>query len=1020
MSDFSKTLALIGLLTPLGASALGIGEIRTQSSLNQVLRAEIPLVLSGNDRLENIRIRLASPEAFQQAGVERQHGLTQLRFKPLAKPDGRHVIQVSSRDAITDPFLDFLVEVESPQGTVLREFTLLLDPSRSGTSRAQSPDVPAYPSRLAYDDEPAPRSRAASAPYPEPALEPPARDTDVGISPSRPMALGPEQLSGRTYGPVGRRENLIDVANRVERPAQVTPEQMALGLYLANPRAFARNINGLKAGSVLRIPNDTYLSSISQEEAQAALARRAGNSRRPAYAGHVPPPMSEMLGAGPVEETSSATKQGLAAKTPPSVVSEVAAQVPGALKKENEALLERLAQLEQRLNEAQRLLKLKDAELATLQSHQANLARESVPKSEPAAVPQPAPTVTQPPITVTPRPPVASTPQVEQPHVPATSPARPEPNQSQPPKPPVGAPKPVSPPPAEVGKPVAPVADMTMDDLPIPMNYWLASGGLVLLGLSALLYRLRRKPGEPDTEASKSDRLKSQTAEAAAPAAGPKPGESPATGTAEVTEIHPDQLDPAWEADVYLRYGRYPQAEALIRASLKKEPDREDLKLKLCEILNLSHQNEAFSAYIGELQAMGPRLSDGFWSSVQTMRPELIVDTMPQPAPAVEPDRTPSEPPAVDLVVTPTPPPTARLETETLDLDDTDFSAELLALEAQLGSLNEPVAVHPMDAIQPEAVSLSALDDDQSLEQALEALTDLKATPSSADANAEVSTLDLAEPSLATDVLSPQAPATDPEALNLDQVDELAELERLLEPTTPLANPEHEAAAVPHHDDATFAEIPAATNETSAAPPKPEHDNLLEFVPPVMAELLPAPPSEAPEPGSLVLENLIPFDTAGLSTASALPARPTAPVSESPVEPVAPVRNDELDFENLPAFDETSDAPGNAGFGVLDFELELLDPLTQAGSDPELAADSGQPKSSPLDIARRLAEDGDKIAARTMLKELIQAGDASVQNEARLLLEEISKVRLSLVSGPASETPPEVPYVPPAKATPGA
>lgn len=1018
MSDFSKTLALIGLLTPLGASALGIGEIRAQSSLNQVLRAEIPLVLSGNDRLENIRIRLASPEAFEQAGVERQHGLTQLRFKPLARPDGRHVIQVSSRDAITDPFLDFLVEVESPQGTVLREFTLLLDPSRGGTSRTQPPDVPAYPSRPAYSDEPAPRYRAASAPYPEPASEPTARDTDVGASHSRPVALGPEQLSGRTYGPVGRRENLIDVANRVERPAQVTPEQMALGLYLANPMAFARNINGLKAGSVLRIPNDTYLSNISQEEAQAALARRAGNYRRPAYAGHVPPAMSEMSGAGPGEETSSATNQGLAAKTPPGVVSEVAAQVTDALKKENEALQVRLAQLEQRLNEAQRLLKLKDAELATLQSHQASLARESAAKQEPAALPEPAPTVTQPAVAAAPRPPMASTPPVEQPHVPATPATRPEPNQSQAPKPPAAAPKPVSPPPAAVSKPVAPVADMPTEDLPIPMNYWLASGGLVLLGLSALLYRLRRKPGEPDTEASKPDRLKPQTAEAVAPAAGPKPAESSVSGMAEVTEIHPDQLDPAWEADVYLRYGRYPQAEALVRASLKKEPDREDLKLKLCEILHLSHQKEAFSAYVRELQATGPRLSDGFWSSVQAMRPELIVDTMPKPAPAVEPDRTPSEPPAVDLVITPTPP-AAGLETETLDLEDTDFSAELLALEAQLGSLNDPVAAHPMDAIQPEAVSLSALDDDQSLEQALEALTDLKATPSSADADAGVSTLDLAEPFLATDVLSPQAPVTDPEVFNLDQVDELAELERLLEPTPPLANPEHEAAAVAHHDDATIAETPLATNETSAAPPLPEHDNLLEFVPPVMAELLPAPPDDATGSGSLVLENLIPFDTAGLSTASALPARTAVPVPESSVEPVQPVRNDELDFESLPAFDETSDAPENAGFGVLDFELDLLDPMIQAGYAPEPAAGSGQPEPSPLEIARRLAEDGDKIAARTMLKELIQAGDAYVQNEARLLLEEISKVRLSLVSGPVTETPPEVPFVPPAKATPG-
>ena len=1015
MSDFSKTLALIGLLTPLGASALGIGEIRTQSSLNQVLRAEIPLVLSGNDRLENIRIRLASPEAFEQAGVERQHGLTQLRFKPLARPDGRHVIQVSSRDAITDPFLDFLVEVESPQGTVLREFTLLLDPSRGGTSRAQPPDVPAYPSRLAYNDEPAPRPRAASAPYPVRGPEPSAWDRDVGGAPSHPAAIGPEQLSGRTYGPVGRRENLIDVANRIERPAQITPEQMALGLYLANPRAFTRNINGLKAGSVLRIPNDAYLSSISQEEAQAALAWRPGKSRRRAYAEHVPPPMTEAPG---MAEMPSATNQGLAAKTPPGVVSEVAARVPDALKKENEALVERLTQLEQRLNEAQRLLKLKDAELATLQSHQASLVRETPPKPVPAALPVPAPNVTQPPVAVAPSPPLASTPPVEQPHIPATAAARSEPNQAQAPQIPAAAPKPVSPPPAKVDKPVAPVADMTTDDFPIPTNYWLASGGLVLLGLSALLYRLRRKPGEPDTEASTFDRSKPQPAEAAAPAAAPIPAELPASGTAEVKEIHPDQLDPAWEADVYLRYGRYPQAEALIRASLKKEPDREDLKLKLCEILNLSHQNDAFSAYVRELQAMGQRLSEGFWSSVQAMRPELIGDTMPQPAPVVEPDRTPSEPLAVDLVVTPTPP-AARLETETLDLEDTDFSAELLALEAQLGGLNEPVAAHPMDAIQPEAVSLSALDDDQSLEQALEALTDLRATPVT-NVDAEPATLEFAELSVGTDAVSPQAPATDPKVVDLHQGDDLADLERLLEPTTASANPEQEAEAVPHHDDATVAETPAATNEPNAATPLPDEDNLLEFVPPVIAELLPAPPGDDPEQGPLVLENLIPFDTSGLSTASALPARTAAPVPKASFEPVAPARSDELDFENLPAFNGVSDAPGNVGFGVLDFELDLLDPLTQAGSDPEATADSTPPEASPLHIARRLAEDGDKIAARTMLKELIQTGDASVQNEARLLLEEISKVRLSLVSGPVTETPPEVPFVPPAKATPGA
>ena len=1015
MSDLSKTLALLGLLTPLGASALGVGDIRTQSSLNQTLRAEIPLALSGNDRLENIQIRLASPEAFEQAGVERQHGLTQLRFKPVARPDGRHVIQVSSREAITDPFLDFLIEIDSPQGTVLREFTLLLDPSRGGNTRAQPPDFPAYPSRSAYDEESRPRSRAASVPYPEPALEAPIRYPDAGRAALRTTALGPEQLSGRTYGPVGRREKLIDVANRIKRPTQVTPEQMALGLYQANPRAFTRNINGLKAGSVLRIPDDAYLSSISQEDAQAALARRPGKSRRPAYTDSFAPPAGETSGVAPIADTSPATTPGAGAHMPPGVVSEVAAQVPSALKKENEALQERLTQLEQRLIEAQRLLKLKDAELATLQSHHSSLARETPTKSDLAPLPALVPPATLP-AAVTPVPNAAPpAPRVEQPPVQATSPARAEPNQAPAPRTPVAAPKPVSQPPVAVSKPITPVADTTLEDSPIPMHYWLASGGLVLLGLSALLYRLRRKAGEPVTESSKAGRVTAAAAEPA-PATGNTPA-SPASGTAEVTEIHPDQLDPAWEADVYLRYGRYLQAETLIRASLKREPDREDLKLKLCEILNLSRQSEAFAAYFRELQATGEALSGGFWSAVQAMRPELLGDIMPLPTHTEEPETTSSEPPAEERAVTPVIPPTTSLETETLDLEDTDFSAELLALEAQLGSLAEPGPAHPLDAMGPEIVSLSTLDDDQSLEQALEALTDLKATPATR-VDAGATSLELDEVSEAIDAQDGPALDTAPGVFDFHQGEELAQLERLLEPAAPLANLENEPEPVPEHDAAALAETPAEATDEKAAPALPEHDNLLEFVPPVMEELLPDNPSKGDKAEALILENLIPFDTSGLSTPSALPARPAAPATAT--VPTAQALTDELDFERLPAFSEDGGSARNADFGVLDFELDLIDPQAQEDIQPVTTADSTSPEASPLDIARRLARDGDKIAARQMLKELIQSGEGSMQEEARLLLEEISKVRLSLVSGPASETPPEAPFVPAAKATPGA
>jgi pilus assembly protein FimV len=500
-----------------------------------------------------------------------------------------------------------------------------------------------------------------------------------------------------------------------------------------------------------------------------------------------------------------------------------------------------------------------------------------------------------------------------------------------------------------------------------------------------------------------------------APATGNTPA-SPASGTAEVTEIHPDQLDPAWEADVYLRYGRYPQAETLIRASLKREPDREDLKLKLCEILNLSRQSEAFAAYIRELQATGEALSGGFWSAVQAMRPELLGDITPQPTHTKEPAKTSSEPPAEELAVIPVIPPTTGPETETLDLEDTDFSAELLALEAQLGSLPEPGPAHPLDTMGPEVVSLSTLDDDQSLEQALEALTDLKATP--ATRVAEATPLELDEGSEAIDAVDGQALDTEPEVVDFYHGDELAALERLLEPAAALANPDNEPEPVPAHGAAALADATAEATEAEAAPALPEHDNLLEFVPPVNEELLPDDPSQGDKAEALILENLIPFDTSGLTTPSALPARPAAPATAT--VPTAQALTDELDFESLSAFTEDGGSARNADFGVLDFELDLIDPRAQEDSQPVTTADSTSPQASPLDIARRLARDGDKIAARQMLKELIQSGEGSMQDEARLLLEEISKVRLSLVTGPLSDTPPEAPFVPAAKATPGA
>ena len=136
MRKLSTTLAMMSLLAPMGASALGIGDIKLRSALNQSLNAEIPLVLSGGDSLADVKIALASPEAFAKAGLERHYFLTKLRFTAVQKPDGGYAIEVSSNDVMREPFVSFLVDVNWPRGRVVREYTVLLDPPATFSDRA--------------------------------------------------------------------------------------------------------------------------------------------------------------------------------------------------------------------------------------------------------------------------------------------------------------------------------------------------------------------------------------------------------------------------------------------------------------------------------------------------------------------------------------------------------------------------------------------------------------------------------------------------------------------------------------------------------------------------------------------------------------------------------------------------------------------------------------------------------------------------------------------------------------------
>ncbi|MES9849655.1 MAG: hypothetical protein ABW145_14795, partial [Candidatus Thiodiazotropha sp.] len=124
----SLAVAVATALSPVGALALGLGEIHPQSALNQAFKADIDLLSVSQEELQDVRVSLASREAFEKAGMERPYLLTGLKFAPMLTPAGKPVISISSSDAIREPFLNFLVEVNWPKGRLVREYTVLLDP----------------------------------------------------------------------------------------------------------------------------------------------------------------------------------------------------------------------------------------------------------------------------------------------------------------------------------------------------------------------------------------------------------------------------------------------------------------------------------------------------------------------------------------------------------------------------------------------------------------------------------------------------------------------------------------------------------------------------------------------------------------------------------------------------------------------------------------------------------------------------------------------------------------------------
>jgi pilus assembly protein FimV len=138
-----KAVALaLSMLMPTVASALGLGALKAQSGLNQPFDGRIEILGATANDFDTLSIKLASPEAFERAGVMRDAVLLALKFEVVETPAGNDYIRVSTRDPVREPFLNFLLELNWANGRMVREYTVLLDPPLYDPNRRAA--APAY------------------------------------------------------------------------------------------------------------------------------------------------------------------------------------------------------------------------------------------------------------------------------------------------------------------------------------------------------------------------------------------------------------------------------------------------------------------------------------------------------------------------------------------------------------------------------------------------------------------------------------------------------------------------------------------------------------------------------------------------------------------------------------------------------------------------------------------------------------------------------------------------------------
>ncbi len=561
------------------AQALQLGEMTLKSKLNQPLSVEIELLDVGGLTASEITPSLASSQAFVDAGVDRQAFLNDLTFTPVINPSGRSVVRVTSSKPLPDSYVRFLLQVQWPNGRLMRDYSVLLDPAKF--------------------EQPAPTAAAPAPRLSAPAISKAAQHTTTS------------------------HDTLWEIAEKHRNGASV--QQTMLAIQALNPDAFRDgNINRLKTGQVLRLPDRVQATSLPQPQAIAEVTaqntawRQGRRSAANPAAGQQQLDATKRTQAGGAPSSTNAkdnlslvsaeaAKKGAKGKAGDSSgLSDKLAMTQEQLdttRRDNEELKSRAADLQSQLDKLQKLIQLKNDQLARLQAEKADPATPATAVMPAQLAGEPAPT-----------PAPAATPAAV-PVAPVAEPIKPE------------------------AAPAATTEGKFNDLLTNPIVLGVIGGAAGLLVLLLLLLWARHRNArleeekhlrmaralaeEPEFTSNIDHDLPPDSFEglevpppsvklAAAPA--PAPVVEPAVVVPTVASVlaplavavaPQNSSDALAQAQSLVDRGHLNQAADVLEQAIKREPKRGDLRLKLMEVYGLQNDKDGFVTQERQLVANG-------------------------------------------------------------------------------------------------------------------------------------------------------------------------------------------------------------------------------------------------------------------------------------------------------------------------------------------------------------------------------------------------------------------------------